>query len=94
MHSIQIFRISVIGSLCLILLSSCSGQSLDQQKTGSGVTIDVSAIIKGFVDAGTMVRASVQALWSDAQERAADIAEGTEKIREGKEQVEKGIAGE
>ena len=67
---------------------------MDQQKTGSGVKIDLSTIIRGFVDAGTVVTASVRELWSDAQKRAADITEGAEKIKEGKEQVEKGVRGE
>jgi uncharacterized protein YoxC len=58
------------------------------------VTIDFPKIIRSFVDARTIVSASVQNLWSDAQKRAANIAEGTEKIKEGKEQVERGITGE
>lgn len=66
---------------------------MDQQKTGSGVTMDVTAIIRGFLDAGTVVRASVRSLWTDAQQRAADIAEGAEKMKEGKEQVERGVRG-
>ena len=84
----------ILGIFCITLLSSCYGESMDQQKTGSGVTIDISTIIRGFVDAGLIVSASVHTLWSDAQQRAADIKEGTEKIKEGKEQLEKGVRGE
>ncbi|MEK7563031.1 MAG: hypothetical protein AAB544_01425 [Patescibacteria group bacterium] len=66
---------------------------MDQEpETGSGsAAIDVSRIIRGFVDAGSIVRASVQTLWSDVQKRADDIAQGAEKMQEGKEQMERGI---
>ena len=69
-----------------MLLSACGEASVDQEpETGSGsAAIDVSRIIRGFVDAGSIVRASVQTLWSDVQKRADDIAQGAEKMQEGR----------
>lgn len=85
--------IAVLG-LCLIS-AGCSGGTDNVPASASGsLTIDLSTIIRGFRDAGTVVSASVRSLWSDAQKRAADISEGAQKIKEGKEQMEKGVRGE
>lgn len=83
----------MFGIVCMVLLASCGGPSTDRPQTGSGTTIDVTAIIRGFTDAGTIVSASVRSIWGDVEKRTTDIAEGAQKIREGKEQMEKGIRG-
>ncbi|OGJ64418.1 hypothetical protein A3C37_01500 [Candidatus Peribacteria bacterium RIFCSPHIGHO2_02_FULL_53_20] len=94
MRIVQRLRIPVLAMLCMAILSSCGGSSSDVQTGSGGVTVNIQAILRGFADAGTVVSASVRTLWSDAQKRAANIAEGTEKIKEGKEQVERGVRGE
>ncbi|MEK7122623.1 MAG: hypothetical protein AAB855_02080 [Patescibacteria group bacterium] len=90
----QINRIRIGVVVVLMFLSACSVPVDDASKTGSGVTIDVRSILRGFADAGSMVTASVRSLWSDAQKRADDIAQGAEKIKEGKELMERGVRGE
>lgn len=55
--------------------------------------MDVPSIIRVFVHAGTVVRTSVRSLWLDAKKRATDISEGVEKIKQGREQVERGVRG-
>ena len=82
-----------ISVLFLVFLSACSVPVGDASKTGSGVTIDLRSILQGFADARIVVTASIRSLWSDAQKRADDIAQGAEKIKEGKELMERGVRG-
>ena len=91
--ALQRMWVGSISVLFLVFLIACSVPVGDASKTGSGVTIDLRSILQGFADARIVVTASIRSLWSDAQKRADDIAQGAEKIKEGKELMERGVRG-
>ena len=87
-------RLRLSAVLLAVMLAGCSASTTGEARTGSGVTIDLRSILQGFADARVVVTASIRSLWSDAQKRAGDIAQGAEKIKEGKELMERGVLGE
>ena len=62
--------------------------------TATGALTIVPSLMQKISDAGTLIKHSFYTLVEDAKDRTENITEGAQKIREGQEQIKKGVKGE
>lgn len=64
-------------------------------KTASGVlTLGLQDALQTATDTAKVLSGSLQEIRNDIEERTGNLVEGAQKIREGQEQIKKGVRGE
>ncbi len=87
-------KVILVTGLCFVC-SGCSTETVDIPTTATGALMIVpSGLVQKVSDAATLIKNSFHTLVEDAKDRSENITEGAQKIREGKEQIEKGVRGE